>query len=598
MEYIELDDDSIEMNETVESFPEPYENSISDTCNDFEAIMVPPLKIRRHSHHASNSNFPSDKTPLVSRQSKRKPMPNNQCRMRIFGCSDFSWQKPIIEPENEKCSVKPSVAGFLFGFMLEESFVEDETALSSDCTEGENIIFSTKLALCGSLFLSSAASATPVTLIGTIAQTWISQEQDNMHISGFTSKAAAFAVLGLSTGKFINGPIGEIVGATRVSMVFSLLLSISLIFLSLSWNEQSSVQACFCVEFCQSVQWPLVIVLLASHCSGNYFEGGIYATLLSAQFGSLFSIPFTSFLLRYHNWRIVSFLAAIMPIVSGLITFVFIDDSPGIRHSPQNPISPGTIQKLTSSRNKYAAVLKFIQLVFSKNILPPISVVLGSPTFWIVSISHAGDAMVRSSARVLGSYYLATSNGNLSENKASALSVILLLGTISGMAIAGNLFTSWSSRARKRLITRLYVVTIFSCYLLGILAIPKIQRIFDETGLIVTFQLVVTFAMGFGTSIQPYIPGLVGASFGHNKGVFAAYSDGIANALSYIVWRIVNGSVSRQSTTIGWTYGWAAVALLVVVCALLMVEFFEYYFIRRHQSSNKIDQGYETIIFV
>ena len=42
-----------------------------------------------------------------------------------------------------------------------------------------------------------------------------------------------------------------------------------------------------------------------------------------------------------------------------------------------------------------------------------LKVVLKSPTFWIVSISHAGDAMVRSSARVLGSYYLATSNGSL-----------------------------------------------------------------------------------------------------------------------------------------------------------------------------------------
>eukprot|EP00547_Thalassionema_nitzschioides_P012616 CAMPEP_0194256880 /NCGR_PEP_ID=MMETSP0158-20130606/37736_1 /TAXON_ID=33649 /ORGANISM="Thalassionema nitzschioides, Strain L26-B" /LENGTH=551 /DNA_ID=CAMNT_0038995735 /DNA_START=45 /DNA_END=1697 /DNA_ORIENTATION=- len=551
MDDDEFDDDSIELFENLKASSKHHGNSVSKSAhNDFDAIVLPPLKIGRHPYSTNNATFPSDKTPLVSRHSKKRPMSEDSTR-RIFGCNDFSWQKPIVDTENEEYSGKPGVTGFLFGFMLEESFVEDEMRIRNEYQEGESTL-SIKLALCASLLLSSAASATPVTLVGTIAQTWHLQNQDTSDISVFTSKAAAFAVLGLSVGKFTNGPIGEILGATRVSIVYSLLLSISLIFLALSWNERSSLQACFCVEFSQSVQWPLVIVILASHFSGNHFESGIYATLLSAQFGSLLSIPFTTFLLRYYSWRIVSGLSSVMPLISSLIMFIFIEDSPGKRHNPQNPISAGTIQKFTSNRDRPLSISKAFRAVFSKNILPPIKVVLKSPTFWIVSISHAGDAMVRSSARVLGSYYLATSNGSLSENEASALSVVLLLGTISGMAIAGNLFTSWNSRQRKRLITRLYIVTIFSCYLLSILAIPRVQRIFDETGLIVTFQLVVTFAMGFGTSVQPYIPGLVGASFGHNKGVFAAYSDGIANALSYMVWRIVNGAVSGQSSSIGW----------------------------------------------
>ena len=103
--------------------------------------------------------------------------------------------------------------------------------------------------------------------------------------------------------------------------------------------------------------------------------------------------------------------------------------------------------------------------------------------------------------------------------------------------------------------------------------------------------------MGFGTAVQSYVPGIIGASFGRNKGLFSAYTDGIAYGLSSVVWRIVGGAVGGQDTSIGWAYGWAAVALLVVVCAILMLEFFEFYFVRR----NKItagNAGYETIIFV
>jgi hypothetical protein len=44
----------------------------------------------------------------------------------------------------------------------------------------------------------------------------------------------------------------------------------------------------------------------------------------------------------------------------------------------------------------------------------------------------------------------------------------------------------------------------------------------------------------------------------------------------------------------GWAYGWAAVALMVVLCAILMVEFMEHFFVR---TSGHYHGTYETIIF-
>lgn len=91
------------------------------------------------------------------------------------------------------------------------------------------------------------------------------------------------------------------------------------------------------------------------------------------------------------------------------------------------------------------------------------------------------------------------------------------------------------------------------------------------------------------------IPGLVGTAFGPHKGSYIAYTDGVAFGLSSIVWKIVANAVANgNSEGGGWAYGWAAVALLIVLCAILMTEFMEHYFVR---SPGRRGGNYETIIF-
>jgi MFS family permease len=99
---------------------------------------------------------------------------------------------------------------------------------------------------------------------------------------------------------------------------------------------------------------------------------------------------------------------------------------------------------------------------------------------------------------------------------------------------------------------------------------------------------------GFGVAVQFYhIPSLVGATFGCDKGLFAAYTDGVAYGLASLVWGIIADSLRNGTTDgSGWAYGWAAVALLLILSAILMVEFMEHYFCRRRHEGS-----YETIIF-
>jgi sugar phosphate permease len=380
--------------------------------------------------------------------------------------------------------------------------------------------------------------------------------------------------------------------------------------LSFSQSEASAVWACFAVEFCQSVQWPCIIVILAAHYNNQgrgMYEGGIYVTSLASRFGSLLAIPLSSLLLRMTTWRVVAQCGALVSLTGSIVMFFFVSDSPLRRNDPQNPISEKAIQEFKakcqtapSGLRIAKSLVNLIRSVFVTNLVPSLRAVLKSGTFWIVAIAHTGSSMVRSSERILGIYFRDTSFDTLTENRAGGLVVFLSLGTILGLAIGGSIFSRRNAKERKRMVSKLYLMSIGACYVLALLAVPRLRLLLGASGMVLVFQIMATFVMGFGVAVQCYqIPGIVGATFGHNKGLYAAYTDGVAYGLSSGVWRIVGDAVQEGNPQGGgWAYGWAGVALMVVVGAVLMVEFMEHYFVRTCQSSAKQGGGYETIIFV
>ena len=150
--------------------------------------------------------------------------------------------------------------------------------------------------------------------------------------------------------------------------------------------------------------------------------------------------------------------------------------------------------------------------------------------------------------------------------------------------MGGDKFTQMAHapRSRKAMVVRSYGFAVLMCYALSVLAAPKVRSLLSSTGLVTALQVTAAFAMGAGVAVQFYqIPAIVGATFGSNKGLYAAYTDGVSYSVGALVWRVVAGAVEEgDAQGGGWAYGWAAVALLVVLCGLLMVEFMEHYFVR------------------
>jgi hypothetical protein len=105
----------------------------------------------------------------------------------------------------------------------------------------------------------------------------------------------------------------------------------------------------------------------------------------------------------------------------------------------------------------------------------------------------------------------------------------------------------------------------------------------DNDELIAAFQGICILLASFGMAVPFYhIPSLVGASYSE-KGLFLAYTDGVAYATASFIWKLVG-------YTSGWSYAWAMVALWVLVSGIVMHEFLEHYFCRPNRGN------YETIL--
>jgi len=237
-----------------------------------------------------------------------------------------------------------------------------------------------------------------------------------------------------------------------------------------------------------------------------------------------------------------------------------------------------------------------------------------SRVFWAVATSHAGATMVKSSERILGTYYRDTSYGVVTESKASAMSVFLAVGMLGGLLVGGKVFAvkvdaekeedqerrdyhmheNYPQLRPKNTIAFLYCLSICTCYCLSFLAMPLVRRALHLPVLVFILQIIATLGLGAGVAVQFYhIPAIVGRrEFGKNRGLYAAYTDGIAALVSSMVWRVVGGAVEEGNPQGGgWAYGWAAVALLLVFCGGMMVSIIEIYVVVEGMKHSKAHEN-------
>jgi MFS family permease len=453
-------------------------------------------------------------------------------------------------------------------------------------------------------------------------------KQNNGTASGFASRLAVVGMFAQSLGKFINGPLVDISGARRLLVIYGTCTFLALIGLKHSYTAGGAIACCALVEFFSSVFWPCAIVVLGAHYgisdvsrggsgpSDGRFERGVNVTSIASRCGSLLAMPLSSLLLKWSSftWRDIAGLASMSALSGVAVLFFFLTDSPGKLHDPQNPIRmiPQSWHFNVTVSEK---IIIYVTCAFN-TVMPSLRTVLGSRVFWMLAAAHSGATMVKSSERILGTYYVDTSYGMSTEGKAGAMTVFLPLGMLGGLVLGGRAFARAADEERaiedtkkytntrpqynpgvepdistlfinatqlrpKNMIAFLYCLAICMCYMLSFLAMPFIRRALVLPEIVLILQVLVSMGLGAGVAVQYYhIPVVVGATYGHNRGLYQSYTDGVAAFVSSIVWRLVGSAVEEgDPESYGWAYGWAAVALLLILCGTLMIAIMEVYFV-------------------
>jgi hypothetical protein len=463
--------------------------------------------------------------------------------------------------------------------------------------------------------LSVASVAVPITLASVIA-TDVTASQHNADESeaSFASKMTSSAVLGTSLGKFINGGLGDVFGARRTLVVYSILGGLSLLLLSISYRPENILFAGALIEFFQSVQWPCLTIMLTSHygthlnantrkggreepvalqnCnSTTKYETAINIVALSSRFGAIISIPFCSMLLRKTNlsWRKLCRGGSFVSLASTLIYWIYTRDSPSKLHDPINP--PPSLSGGISQRRKSIHSVGFFLLsslhVVNSTILPSLRTILSSGTFWTVSLAHTGGSIVRSSERLLGTFFENTSDGTVSKLESGEYPVVMAFGLITGLMIWGTQFSHLvvadapqQSYARVYMIQWLYALAVGMCLVISLLAMPIIRDVLNPTfawGL----KVLSCFILAASLAVQYYhIPPMVASSFYTNEnhrgpvGLYVSYTDGVACAISSFLIRTLGRIVQNGNPKgYGWAFCWGDIAIVIAATGGMMVHY-------------------------
>ena len=239
--------------------------------------------------------------------------------------------------------------------------------------------------------------ALPVILIPMIAADPFAPGVPNtMSSAAFVGTIVSLSSLGAGFGKIINGFVCQAIGGRASGTVY--LLGLSFFSLLLSSTYSIHGYAIAGMEFCASMMWTAMSVLMANRYEGNAkkFTAGIMALSLGSTIGTLIAKIVGGALLSQFHWRQVCLLSAAAAALGSAILYF-------VGGKQDQETSSNTSRAATDLPKTPAAKTAGPSL---GSIMASISRVVGNPMFFAISLAHFTAFIVRSSDKVLGTFIL------------------------------------------------------------------------------------------------------------------------------------------------------------------------------------------------
>ena len=395
-----------------------------------------------------------------------------------------------------------------------------------------------------------------------------SSSSASSQMASTVAQLSSTATLGGAVGKFLNGFICQAAVSRQYprlcSPVYLLLLSLCTVAFAGCTNARQLARAYAAMEFCASMQWVALSVLLAEYYYYNTNNKGgsqqqqlaaaLTALGLSSAVGQVVAKTVGAAVLAAHwPWRTVARWGAVVAL-GGAVSIATAS------------MECSSSSSATARRRTTNAVQRFSL----RSVWQTVWAVWGSPLFWILGFGHGMAFVTRGCDRILGPLYQAVAP-DVSSAVAGGMTLAITLGLMRGLLVGSRVMQQAPSVAdKKRHVARWYRNQVMAGLGLAVITWPTVlERLPSSSVVRATLVGLLSAMMASNVAYQFYqFPAMIAQSlFRDHAAVTIGFLDGCGFLLSTPIFAATSAIIPKY----GWSAAWAMMAGLFAIAGVLML---------------------------
>ena len=384
-------------------------------------------------------------------------------------------------------------------------------------------------------FLHSITITLPVVLVPLIANDL------QVPVASFAARVASLSTMGGGLGKLVNGFVCQSLGGSTASSLYLIGAATSLG--ALATLSQHVGPLLMALEFCASIQWTAMLLVLSNHY-GSQLSSRVGLMTLASTSGMMATKLAGSALLQVVPWRVVAIGGSVLAFLAAAIMQLLVAEQPttGVTLRPLPSYTPRGGSKDSS--------LGSVRSLFQSRL------------FWQAGLGHALIFLVKTMDRLVGSFYQDVVG--VRRDLCGALTTSVTVGLLHGLG-------SGSKRADETTLKRCYRRAVLSCLGLAACAYPPLSSLLFPNRVLWTVSVaLLSGVVASSLALQFYqLPPLVSANFGSSKSVCLSFMDGMGFFMSATLWVGLGQLVGSPH---GWTKAFVACGALFASGGLCMLN--------------------------
>lgn len=366
-------------------------------------------------------------------------------------------------------------------------------------------------------------------------------------VAAHVAHISSLAFVGGAVGKFVNGFICQEFGTYPCSRWYLAGLAMFSLAFSVSTNVFTMGLAFAGMEFCASIQYAALAVMLSNYYEDDHIRLGAALTALglASTIGEVLAKLVGMCLSSVLHWRYVAQIGALVALIGSLV----IMRAPGYQAAQE---------KLNENQDYFHWA----------SVRDPLRSILGSRLFWILAVPYSLVFVACYADRILVPFY--NEMTGFPQSICGGLTLSITVGLVHGLISGSETYTNLQELGQKKAFLRnLYVGNFFATACLTALA--YYGTTYTSNSMIMAVAVFVLSAVMASTVAFQFfqLPTMIAQRYGNHKAVCISFLDGFGYFFSIPVFATLGEIVPRY----GWTSGWGLLSALFALSGTILVSY-------------------------